>query len=88
MLWKQVNILALHYFKSGTSLERDDYIDSKIVEDIDFSSLPHGKDAPTRIHYKSYDLRPSSMQKTTKTELEELTEQLNTLTTSCGFYIY
>ena len=60
-------------------------LDSKKVQDIDFSSLPHGKDAPTRIHYKSYDPRPPSMQKTTKTELEELTEQLNTLATSCGF---
>ena len=60
-------------------------LDSKKVEDIDFSSLPHGKDAPTRIHYKSYDPRPPSMRKTTKTELEELTQQLSTLTMSCGF---
>ena len=60
-------------------------LDSKKVQNTDFSSLPNGKDAPTRIHYKSYDPRPPSMQKTTKTELEELTEQLNTLATSCGF---
>ena len=40
-------------------------LDSKKVEDIDFSSLPHGKDAPTKIHRKSYDPRLLTMQKTT-----------------------
>ena len=60
-------------------------LDSKKVEDIDFSSLPHGKDALTRIHYIFYDPRPLKLQKTTKTELEEFVQQLNTLKMPCGF---
>jgi len=60
-------------------------LDSKKVEGIDFCSLPYGKNTITRTHYEPYDPRPPSMQKTTKTELEEFTQQLNTLPTSCGF---
>jgi len=60
-------------------------LDSKKVEDIDFSNHPYGKVGPTRAHYKSYDPRPSNLQKTTKGDLEELTQQLKSYPTPCGF---
>ena len=61
-------------------------LESKKVEDIDFSSIPHGKEAPIRVHHHSYDPSPCEMQKTTKNELEEFTEQLKkALQVPCGF---
>ena len=60
-------------------------LESKIVEDITFSSLLYGKTANSRFHYKSYDPRPPKMRKTAKTDLEEFTQQLKDLSTSCGF---
>ena len=57
----------------------------KKIEDIDFSNQPYGKVGPIRAHHKSYDPRPSNLQKTTKGELEDLTEQLMSYPTPCGY---
>lgn len=57
----------------------------KKVEDISFSSLPYGKYTTTRIHHKSYDLRPPLMRKTTRLDLDGFLEQLESLPVTCGF---
>lgn len=60
-------------------------LDSKKVEDIEFSSSCYGKTKSKRTFYKACDPRPVNMQKTSKSELEEFTLQLETLQPPCGF---
>ena len=60
-------------------------LESKKIEDIDFSSSCYGKSSCSRTYYKACDPRPVSMQKTSKNELEEFTLQLQSLQSPCGF---
>ena len=55
------------------------------LEHITLSSLPYGKTANSRFHYKSYIPRPLKMRKTSKIDLEVFSQQLKDLPTSCGF---
>ena len=50
IFWKLVKSLVLPLPQKWNQ-PRNRRLDSKKVEDIDFSSLPHGKDAPTKIHH-------------------------------------
>ena len=78
----------MHITYANMEPTREKRLQSKKVEDIDFSFIPHGKETPIRVHHHSYDPRPCEMQKTTKNKLEEFTEQLKALQVPCGFCIY
>ena len=60
-------------------------LESKKIEDIDFSSSCYGKSSCSGTYYKACDPRPVSMQKTSKNELEEFTLQLQSSQSPCGF---
>ena len=60
---------------------RKQRLDSKRLK-ISFS---YGKGEPTRIHHKSYDPRSPAMHKTTQLDLDELVEELESLSVSSGF---
>ena len=60
-------------------------LESKKIEDIDFSSSCYGKSSCSRTYYKACDPRPVSMQKISKNELEEFTLKLQSLQSPCGF---
>ena len=75
---------AHHLCKNGTNQGQKDN-NLKMVEDIDFGSIPHGKETPIRVHHHSYDPRPCEMQKTAKNERKEFTGQLKALQVPCGF---
>ena len=60
-------------------------LESKKIEDIDFSSSCYGKSSSSRTYYEASDPRPVNMQKTSKSELEEFTLHLQSLQSPCGF---
>ena len=59
-------------------------LDSKMIEDICFRNDKYGFE-PKRSSMEIFDPRPSLLQRTTKADIEEFTDSLNSLEVPCGF---
>ena len=59
-------------------------LDSKMVEDISFQNERYGSE-PKRSPVDVFDPRPSTLQRTTKADIHEFTDSLDSLEVPCGF---